>query len=171
MRKLETLQLRVFSKEKWELIEQAVEKQDELALIRLIEPEVPLTKEEEIEQTKAAIELNAKHFDSVDAQYFIYNGITYERPKEEVMDALSKFAKEHGLSKTALRYAVENIDNDYTVKYQAQYSEAVREFVNEDDKTAMMTAEDRSAYYQEQDRIEEQREEEEEQDQGPVHLL
>lgn len=163
MKKPENLELRIFSEKQWELIEEAVEKGDELALIRLTEPERELELEEtaELEQENDIFDMNKVMPDPVDPQYFLYNGIAYERPKEEVMDALSKFAKEHGLSKTALRYAVENIDNDYTVKYQAQYSEAVREFINEDDKTAMMTAEDRSAYYQEQE-IEEEREEEEE---------
>lgn len=167
MKKLEKLELRIFSKEKWNAIEKAVENGNELALIRLIEPEVPLTKEEKLEQTKTAIEMNAKHIDYVDPNFFIYNGINYEGSIDVVMDALTKFAKEHGLSKSALRMVVENIDDDYTLKYQAQYSESVRELINEDDKNAIMASEDRSAYYQEQE-IEEEREEEQEEEQDMV---
>lgn len=159
MKKLENLELRHFSKEKWLQIEEAIERGDELALIRLVEPTVEKTKEERLEETKVAIELNSKNLTQSEIQYHIYNNINYEMPIELIMDALSKFARENGIPKNALRFAVEHIDEDYTVKHQAQYSAAVREFVNEADKNAMLTNEDRVAYYEEERLIEEDRKE------------
>lgn len=161
MRKLETLELRIFSKEKWEAIERAVEEGDELALIRLVEPEIPLTNDEKLEQTKMAIGMNARHEEYVDPNFFIYHGLNYEGSIDVIMDALTKFCAKHNISKNTLRYAVEHIDDDYTLKYQSQYNSSVREFLSEDDLNAMITAEDRSVYYQEQERLEEEREKEE----------
>lgn len=167
-----TLSLRILSKEKWELIEHAVETNNELMLKRLIEPEKELSKEEEIIQTKAVLDLSARQVDMSEVMYFIYNGISYDKPKEEVMDALSKYAEKHNIPVNSLRFAVENIDDDYTVKYQMQYSEDVRQFVNEGDLSAMLDSEDRSLYYREELlREEREKEQKEYEENTPYHQM
>ena len=78
------------------------------------------------------------------------------------MDELTKYARGIGISKNRFRFAVENIDKDYLVKYESQYNESARELLNEDDLIAMITDPEYATYYQEQERQEEEEEEEEE---------
>ena len=92
--------------------------------------------------------------------YHIYN-MEYDKPIEVLMDELTKYAKGMNINKNRLRFAVENIDKDYLVKYESQYNEALRQLLTEDDLVSMMTEADASYYYEEQEREEEEEEEEE----------
>ena len=96
-----------------------------------------------------------------DVMYHLYN-MSYDKPIEQTMDELTKYARGLGIDKNRFRFAVENIDSDYLVKYESQYNEATRELLNEDDLIAMITDPEIATYYQEQERQEEEEEEEEE---------
>ena len=89
--------------------------------------------------------------------YHIYN-MGYNRPLDETMDDLTKYAKGIGISRNKLRFAVENIDKDYLVKYESQYSEAIRKFLSEDDLSSIATDPELAVYYQEQEKEEEEEE-------------
>lgn len=95
-----------------------------------------------------------------DIMYHLYN-MSYDKPIEQTMDELTKYARGIGISKNRFRFAVENIDKDYLVKYESQYNESARELLNEDDLIAMITDPEYATYYQEQERQEEEEEEEE----------
>lgn len=95
-----------------------------------------------------------------DIMYHLYN-MSYDKPIEQTMDELTKYAKGMGINKNRFRFAVENIDNDYLVKYESQYNESARALLNEDDLIAMITDPEIATYYQEQERQEEEEEEEE----------
>lgn len=105
---------------------------------------------------------NVEMMDSVVSQaemmYHIYN-MGYNRPLDETMDDLTKYAKGIGISRNKLRFAVENIDKDYLVKYESQYSEAIRGFLSEDDLSSIATDPELAVYYQEQEKEEEEEEE------------
>lgn len=93
-----------------------------------------------------------------DVMYHLYN-MSYDKPIEQTMDELTKYARGMGISKNRFRFAVENIDKDYLVKYESQYNESARELLNEDDLVAMITDPEYATYYQEQERQEEEEEE------------
>lgn len=138
-----------FSEKQWELIEYAVRSGNELLLKKLIEPEQRIMETDSEIKAPHEFNIDMTYVSPEEIRYFLYNSISYERARDDVMDILTRYSTKHGIPKTALRYAVENIDDEYTLKYQSQYSAAIREFLSENDLNAILTAEDRSDYYQE----------------------
>ena len=106
------------------------------------------------------IDLMKPSVTKAEMMYHIYN-MGYEKPLEETMDELTRYAKGIGIEKNRLRFAVENIDKDYLVKYESQYNEATREFLSQDDLVSIITDPEMAVYYQEQEKEEEEEEEEE----------
>ena len=163
-------QLVILSEKDWNEIEKAVADGDTVSLIRILEPEnvkksteLIIAGKEKIHKLQKEVEADKM---SPMARYFVYNSIPYDMPKEQVMDMAMRFADENHLSdsdRKKIRYIVANIDEDY-LKYESQYNESVRQFMSEDNLTAMLTEEDEIAYHQEEYR--EYKEEEEEKEES-----
>lgn len=98
-----------------------------------------------------------------DLQYHLYN-MCYDKPIEETMDELTKYAKSKGISPKALRYVVDNIDKDYTLKYESQYNSSARELLSEEDLSVVLTEPEAAIYYQAEEREREEREKEQEEE-------
>lgn len=105
--------------------------------------------------------INDKSPDVRELRYHLYN-MCYDKPLEELMDDLSKYADSKGISAKALRYVVENLDKNYTVKYEAQYNAESRELLAEDDLASVLTDPEAAIEFQEREREREEKEEEEE---------
>lgn len=105
--------------------------------------------------------INDQHPDVRELRFHMYN-MCFDKPLEELMDDLTKYAGSKGISAKALRYVIDNLDKDYAVKYESQYNVESRELLGEDDLTAILTDPEAAIQYQEREREREEKEEEEE---------
>lgn len=150
------------SEKQRELIMKEQERGNMLAVKELLHPEEKQIEKEMEEPHRMKISDIPVHEHVTEAEilYHLYQ-LQYEGSRETVMDALEKYVKEHNISMPKLRYAVENIDNDYSLKYQSQYSEAIRDFLSGSDLEAVLTEDEKDAYYEEEYQREQEEEEEE----------
>lgn len=149
----------LLSNKQWERIADAIEKGNDRELQRILEEtriisneaeireselselELEQQKEKEVEETEKFYDATIPKVSGADLLYFIQTGINYEKSREEVMDSLVSYMKRNNISKSTLRYVVENLDDDYTLKYYAKYNQDVREFVSRDDIEAIVNNE------------------------------
>ena len=144
------LSLVVMSEQKWKEIEYAIDSGDTQTLQKLVATEREKAREyeaetETIENLKEQIESEQSSQRPKSASHMMYNMQYDSMDRGQLMDMVSKFAKENRIPVNALRFAVQNIADDYTVHYEAQYNEDVRKFINEGDKGAMLTYDDEMA--------------------------
>lgn len=144
------LSLVVMSEQKWKEIEYAIDSGDTQTLQKLVATEREKAREyeaetETIENLKEQIESGQSSQRPKSASHMMYNMQYDSMDRGQLMDMVSKFAKENRIPVNALRFAVQNIADDYTVHYEAQYNEDVRKFINEGDKGAMLTYDDEMA--------------------------
>lgn len=153
-------QLVVMSEEKWNQIEVAIESGNELALKKLVMSERDREKELDLAEIDGQIDIDGQYEKNdvpKSSAHFMYNSLSYDSmSRDELMDAVTKFARKNNIPMNALRYAIQNIDDDYTVKYEAQYNQSVRDLVSEDDLGAMFSDDESETYYEEKTRREEQ---------------
>lgn len=170
-------QLVIMPEKKWNELEKAIEDGDSIALSRIINPEKDEYETALIMAGREKLHALQKKVDaehcSPSMRYFVYNSIPYDMPKEQVMDMAMRFADENHLPKSErekIRYIVSNIDEDY-IKYEAQYNETVRTFLNKDDLNAIVSQDAEIAYHQEEYRSEKKEKEESEEETHGVNLF
>lgn len=163
---------RKISEEKLIRIQSAIENGYYLELQELLKPDSEREKEkEEADLDNQTINLTynlpvsgKEHVTEAEIMYHIYNSLPYEGTKDSVMDSLSKYMDRHGIDKKNLRFAAKNIDDEYSIKYQSQYDSTIRDFLSGSDLEAVLTEDEKDAYYEEKYRAEEEQEEEEEEE-------